>query len=93
MYNGERTLFEMLTDLLVEVRIWMISVLSGVTFGIAWKEFKNIRSAPRAIGVLALGVVAMAFLANLMPIGEWAGSDLHDQLESNNQSYLEWGAN
>ncbi|MXW58374.1 MAG: hypothetical protein F4124_08280 [Acidimicrobiia bacterium] len=88
----ERTMIEMLTDLLEDARIWMISALSGVTLGTAWKSFKDTHSAPLAIGVLVLGVVATALLANMMPIAEWAGSDLHDQIESNYQSCLEWGA-
>lgn len=86
-------MIEMLTDLLLDIRVLMISALSGVTIGMARKEFKDTRSMPRAIGTLVLGMVAMALLANMMPIAEWASSDLHDRIETNNQSCLEWGAN
>lgn len=86
-------MFEMLTDLLVDVRALTITALSGVTLGMARKEFKETSSAPRVIGALVLGVVAMALLANMMPIAEWVSSDLPEQFELNNQSCLEWGAN
>ncbi|WP_419845468.1 hypothetical protein [Candidatus Poriferisocius sp.] len=86
-------MIEMLTNVIVDVRAWMIAALSGVTLRIAWKTYKETCSAPRAIGVLVLGVFAMALLTNMMPIAEWTSSDLHDQFELNNQSCLEWGAN
>ena len=86
-------MFEMLTNLLNDVRVLMITALSGITLGMTRKELKETFSVPRAIGVLVLGVVAMALLANMMPIAEWASSDLQDQFELNNQNCLEWGAN